>query len=169
MRILFPILVAIFIFVAGIMLTYPTQAQDGPTWLAFGSSSLPSEPTMTLLSASPSQIELAAALPGAYAETEFTASEAYTVLSGDGYGHPASYGMPDVPVLRREVESRSVPRFPEVVRLTTQTAAWQSWGSTPSTRCSRCRKWRAEDSQPFIIDPKIYTSGRIPLQRGFDW
>src|SRR4030042_1524867 len=104
MRIVLPILILGLIFVVGSLLTPPSQAQNGPTWLPFDGSSRPAEPSLSLSNATSTVIELQATLPGAYAETINAEGTAYTQRSGPGYGITGEYGLPDRPVLRREVE-----------------------------------------------------------------
>jgi hypothetical protein len=69
MHIVSPILILGFIFSVGLILTKPSQAQNDPIWFPFDGNSQPSKPILSLLSAIPTEIELHATLPGAYAET----------------------------------------------------------------------------------------------------
>jgi len=73
-------------------------------WLPFDGSSTPAEPTLTLLSSDATAIALETGLPGCLAEEVRVEGQVYTRLYGQGYGHPAAVGRPDLPVLRREVE-----------------------------------------------------------------
>src|SRR4030066_1558065 len=104
MRKLLPVLVLALIFIVGLLLTSPSKAQNGPTWLPFDGASGPSEPILSLLSSSPTQVKLQAVLPGSYVDTIRVEGATYTRLLASGYGYPAVYGLPELPVLRREVE-----------------------------------------------------------------
>src|SRR4030042_505319 len=101
MRIGLPILILGLIFVVGLLLTTPSQAQNGPTWLPFDGSSRPAEPSLSLSNATSTVIELQATLPGEYAETINAEGTAYTQLSGTGYGITGEYGFADPPPPRR--------------------------------------------------------------------
>src|SRR4030066_537949 len=104
MRKLLPVLILALIFIVGLLLTSPSKAQNGSTWLPFDGASEPSEPALTLLSSSPTLVKLQAVLPGAYADTISVEAANNTRLYASGYGYPAVYGLPELPVLRREVE-----------------------------------------------------------------
>ncbi len=82
------------------------QAPPSPTerWLPFDGTSGPEEPALTLLAADAAKIELHADLPGAYAADLEADGQRFTRLYGPGYGHGTEFGLPDLPVLRREVE-----------------------------------------------------------------
>ena len=94
----------LFILLLG---TAPLQAApplQGPRWVPFDDAAAPAAPTLTLLAAAAEQIDLAAALPGCTAADVATTAGTFTRLAGEGYGHPAAVGRPDLPVLRQEVE-----------------------------------------------------------------
>ena len=98
------VFMAITIWVGAILLVKDSAAQSGPTWLPFSNSSGPENPELALLSADAQSIELQAVLPGAQAETVWVGGQAFTRLTGQGYGFPTATGAPELPVLRREVE-----------------------------------------------------------------
>ncbi|HSQ18395.1 MAG TPA: C25 family cysteine peptidase [Anaerolineales bacterium] len=95
---------AVCLFLGSTLLVNDSAAQSGPTWLSFDGSDGPASPELSLLSANPQSIELQASLPGAQAETVWAGGQAFTRLSGEGYGFPTDVGQPELPVLRREVE-----------------------------------------------------------------
>ena len=164
MRILLPILILGFIFFVGLMLTNPSQAQNGPIWLSFDGNSQPAEPTLSLLSASPAEIELHATLPGAYAETVTIEGAAYTRLSASGYGFPAAYGLPELPVLRREVE---IPFGAQVsiqiisAQYTDNTLEGLGLNPIYPMQPPVPKVEGVEDNQPFTINTKYYTNGSL--------
>ena len=80
MRKLLPVLILALIFIVGLLLTSPSKAQNGPTWLPFDGASGPSEPILSFLSSSPTQVKLQAVLPGAYADTISVEGATYTRL-----------------------------------------------------------------------------------------
>jgi hypothetical protein len=90
--------------VGGALLVKDSAAQAGPGWLPFDGASGPASPELALLSASSRSLELHANLPGAQTETVWAGGQAFTRLSGEGYGFPTVTGAPELPVLRREVE-----------------------------------------------------------------
>lgn len=81
-----------------------SSAQNGSAWLPFDGSDEPALPKVALFSASPQSIELEASLPGVQTETVWANGQAFTRLSGEGYGFPTAIGAPELPVLRQEVE-----------------------------------------------------------------
>ena len=164
MRIVLPILILGFIFVVGLLLTTPSQAQNGPIWLPFDGSSKPADPTLTLLSASQAQIELQASLPGAYAETINTSDAAYTRLSGTGYGITGAYGLPDLPVLRREVEIPFGAQVSiEVISAKYIDHSLNALGLNPiyPLQPPVAKTEQAEQNQTFTIDTKYYSYGSL--------
>jgi hypothetical protein len=92
------------LLIGGALLVKDSAAQAEPGWLPFDASSSPVSPELTLLSASTKSIELQASLPGVQVETIWAGGQAFTRLSGDGYGFPDASGQPELPVLRQEVE-----------------------------------------------------------------
>jgi hypothetical protein len=88
----------------GGLLVIDSAAQKDPDWLTFDGASGPASPKLALLSANPTSIDLQANLPGAQFETLRANGQAFTRLSGEGYGVPTSIGAPELPVLRHEVE-----------------------------------------------------------------
>jgi hypothetical protein len=81
-----------------------SAAPPDPRWLDFGIPSRPAPPELVLLASDPTAIDLAADLPGCMAETQPAEGWLYTRLHGEGYGSGTKTGMPDLPVLRRDVE-----------------------------------------------------------------
>jgi PKD repeat protein len=83
-------------------------AQGAPfrqgSWLSFDGISGPAEPELTLLDADATAIDLTADLPGCLVEELKAEDQVYSRLYGEAYGHPASIGLPDLPVLRGDVE-----------------------------------------------------------------
>ncbi len=64
----------------------------------------PEPPRLRLLHSNESDIHLRATLSGLTVREVEAAGETYTLLTGEGYGHPSAIGRPDLPVLRRGVE-----------------------------------------------------------------
>ncbi len=161
-RIVLPILVLFFIFMLGILLTNPSKAQVGPIWLPFDGKSAPSEPALTLLNASPTEIQLHASLPGAYADSVTAEGYPYTRLTAPGYGFPASYGLPELPVLRREVEIPFGAQLSiEVISAQFTDNSLGSLGLNPiyPLQLPVPKAAGVEDNQPFTIDAKYYANG----------
>ena len=92
------------LLIGGALLVKDSTAQAGSGWLPFDGTSSPASPELALLSANPQSIDLQASLPGAQTETVWTGGQAFTRLSGEGYGFPTTTGQPELPVLRQEVE-----------------------------------------------------------------
>ena len=158
------VLIIGLVFVAGLVLADPSQAQNGPTWLPFNGSLPASAPSLALLQANAAQIELQAVLPGAYAETVTQAGTVYTRLSGEGFGYPAVDGLPEVPVLRGEVE---IP-FGALVSVEVLSANYgdnslAKLGLHPiyPMQAPIPKVEGAEDNQPFAVDRQYYTSGAL--------
>ncbi len=162
MRIVISVLIFGLILSAGMILTNPTSAQNGPTWLAFDGKSKPSEPVMKLVSADASLIELQATLPGVYVDTVYAEGDVYTRMSGDGYGYPYSYGLPELPVLRQDVE------IPFGAEVSVELISFQSMDRSLVTLGLHSiypmqppvpKIEGVEDNQPFTIDSKYYSDG----------
>jgi hypothetical protein len=62
------------------------------------------EPQIILLGASPQQIDLQAVLPMPKLELKKAGGHVYTHITGSGYGLSAQVGLPELPVLRQDVE-----------------------------------------------------------------
>ncbi|MFN3762846.1 MAG: C25 family cysteine peptidase, partial [Anaerolineae bacterium] len=77
---------------------------DGPQWLPFAPGAPPGEPSLTVTSASPTEIDLLARIPGSFVEEVDLNGRRYTRMWGEGFGHGTEIGAPDLPVLRRSVE-----------------------------------------------------------------
>jgi PKD repeat protein len=73
-------------------------------WLSFDGATEPSPPTLELLHSDPTTIRFQATTPGCDVETVLADSQAFSRLYGAGYGHGTQFGMPDLPVLRGDVE-----------------------------------------------------------------
>jgi len=82
----------------------PAGATPGERWLAFGGTGAPAEPSLTVLGADASAVNLKADLRGAMADDLKIGDQVYSRLYGPGYGHAAAVGRPDLPVLRQDVE-----------------------------------------------------------------
>src|SRR4030067_2134591 len=164
MRSLLPFLILGLLFVAGLLLTSPSNAQNGPIWLPFDGTSELSEPTLAVIHASPARIKAQATLPGVNAETVTAQGAAYTRLSASGYGYPAAYGLPELPVLRREVE---IPFGAQVsvelisTRYTDNTLAELGLNPIYPHQLPVRKVEGVEDNQPFTIDSKFYTDGLL--------
>lgn len=85
-------------------LALPVGADPQERWLPFDGVSPASQPALSLLGSSGEAIDLAADLPGAWTAGIQAGGRDLSRLYGDGYGHPTKVGMPDLPVLRRDVE-----------------------------------------------------------------
>jgi hypothetical protein len=164
MRILLPILILGFIFFVGLLLTNPSQAQNGPIWLPNDGKSQPAEPNLSLLSANPMEIELHATLPGAYAESVTGNGAIYTRLTAPGYSFPAVYGLPELPVLRREVEIPFGAQVSiEIISAQYTDHTLDNLGLSPiyPMQPPVPKVQGVEDNQPFRIDTKYYTNGAL--------
>ena len=98
------VFLVVSLLIGGALLVKDSAAQTGSAWLSFDGLTGSGNPALDLLSANPQSIELQASLPGAQAETVWAGGQAFTRLSGEGYGFPTEVGHPELPVLRREVE-----------------------------------------------------------------
>jgi hypothetical protein len=162
MRKLLPVLILVLIFVVGLLLTSPTKAQNGTIWLPFDGTSEPSEPILTLLSSSPAQVKLQAVLPGAYADTISVDGATYTRLLAPGYGFPTESGLPEVPVLRREVEIPFGARVSiELISAQYIDRTLVGLGLNPiyPMQPPVPKVEDVEGYQPFIIDGQYYANG----------
>ncbi|MGC8947576.1 MAG: C25 family cysteine peptidase, partial [Anaerolineae bacterium] len=75
-----------------------------PRWLPFTPGASPGEPSLIVTAGSPTEIDLLARIPGIWVEEVNLNGQSYTRLTGEGFGHGARIGGPDLPVLRRSVE-----------------------------------------------------------------
>jgi hypothetical protein len=73
-------------------------------WISTLPGSSTSAASVQVTRANASTIALSAEMAGVSALLEKNEQDTYTRLSGDGYGHRAVMGQPDLPVLRRDVE-----------------------------------------------------------------
>ncbi len=94
------------LFCFGLLLTMalPAGADTQEQWLPFDGISPVAQPVMSVLRADGSAVDLHAGLPGVWATDIQAGGQDYSRLYGDGYGHSTKVGMPDLPVLRRDVE-----------------------------------------------------------------
>ncbi|MBN1657805.1 MAG: IPT/TIG domain-containing protein [Anaerolineae bacterium] len=76
----------------------------GERWLPFDGAATQAEPALGVASADAQAIDLAVDLPGCLAADVETKGGTFTRLYGEGYGFPSEYGLPELPVLRRDVE-----------------------------------------------------------------
>jgi len=131
-------------------------------WLSFDGSAAPTSPTLSLLYANAYDISLRANLPGAQVEKVEADGQTYTRLGGDGYGHPAAVGLPDLPVLRQDVE---IP-FGAAVSLELVRAEYHEYtlaelGLTPiyPLQPPVVKLDGALENAPFVINRDFYASG----------
>ena len=80
------------------------ESGGGDGGLAFGAGADPAPPRLALVSADADEIWLEATIAGVLMEGIEADGRRFTRLSGEGFGHPAEIGLPDLPVLRRDVE-----------------------------------------------------------------
>jgi hypothetical protein len=164
MRLLLTVLLFSLIIVGGMFLSNPSQARNGPTWLSFDGEIIPSEPNLALLDADSKQVSLSASLNGVNTETVTVDGVAYTRLFAEGYGYPAEYGLPELPVLRHELEIPFGAQVSvEIISAVFADRSLESLGlhtiypmqpPVPKTE-------GAEDAQTFIINDKFYTQGSL--------
>ncbi|HSJ55782.1 MAG TPA: C25 family cysteine peptidase [Anaerolineae bacterium] len=76
----------------------------GERWLPFDGRAAQAEPSLGVVSADARAIDLSVELPGALAADVETKAGTFTRLYGEGYGFPAEFGLPELPVVRRDVE-----------------------------------------------------------------
>ncbi len=141
------------------------QASNGPTeagWLAFDGQSGPGTPEASVLTTNAQAIDVQASLPGAWVETVYAEGRAYSRLTNDGYGFPAQAGLPELPVLRPEVE---IP-FGAQVSLELVSATYKDYtlaelglATLYPMQPSLEKTVEAEQNQQFVIDQGFYTSG----------
>jgi hypothetical protein len=161
-KLIVPLLILGAIFMAGLVLTSPSQAQTGLDWLPFGGSKEPAEPKLALLRASTTAIDLQANLPGAYVEAVTAGGTTYTRLSGTGYGYPVTYGLPELPVLRQEVEIPFGAQVSvELVSSQYTDSSLSKLGLDPiyPLQPPVIKLEELENDQPFTIDQQYYASG----------
>jgi hypothetical protein len=152
------------IFVVGLLLANPSNAQTDPQWLPFNSTSGPSEPNLALRNASPTEIELQATLPGVYVDSITVGGATYTRLSAAGYGFPTAYGLPELPVLRREVEIPFDAQVSvEIISSQYKDSSLTGLGLSPiyPMQAPIPKVEGAEDNQIFTIDAKYYANGSL--------
>jgi uncharacterized repeat protein (TIGR01451 family) len=87
---------------AGAGATQPST--NGSWWLPFAPGAPPGEPSLIVTSASHAEIDLLARIPGSFVEEVDLNGQRYIRMWGEGFGHGAEIGAPDLPVLRRSVE-----------------------------------------------------------------
>ena len=80
------------------------QAAEGPTWLPARSGASEAAPQAAALGASAEQIDLSFTFSGVQAEVVQISGQSYTRLAGQGLGHSARPGQPDLPFLARDVQ-----------------------------------------------------------------
>jgi hypothetical protein len=91
------------IFVADSSLTQWRPLRGGHC-LSFSEAPKLAQPELTLLHSDEKAIEIVTELPGCMAQDIKVEGKVYTRLYGEGYGYPTGLGLPDLPVLRRNVE-----------------------------------------------------------------
>jgi hypothetical protein len=142
------------------------QAQHSPlregAWLPFDGISGPADPVLALLASDATAIDLRGDLPGCRVEEIKAEAQVYSRLYGQGYGHPASIGLPDLPVLRGDVE---IP-FGATVALEMISAEYADYTlaelglspiyplQPPAPKCGD-----TTSSVPFTIDRDFYARG----------
>lgn len=159
-----PILILGILLVAGLLLIGPSQAQSTSVWFPFTGSSEPAEPDLALLDANSSVIELQASLPGVYMDTVIVEGVPYTRLSGPGYGFSANNGLPELPVLRQEVEIPFGAQVSvELVSTQYRDTSIRKLGLHPiyPLQPPVPKVEELENKQPFIIDQPFYTAGSL--------
>jgi hypothetical protein len=132
---------------------------DDARWLAFDGQAAAAQPSLTVLQAGTEAIDLAADLPGVWVEDVTVDAGAFSRLGGEGYGFPAAIGLPEMPVVRRQVE---VP-FGAGVRLEVVAAEYDDYalealGLQPiyPLQPPLPKVPGARESQPFEIDARFY-------------
>ena len=163
-RLILPVLILGAIFLLGLLLTDPSKAQDGPTWLPFDGSSTAAEPELALIDSGPAGIQLNATLPGAYTEAVSVDGITYTRLSAAGYGYPEDVGLPEVPVLRREVEIPFGAQVSvEIISAQFIETSIYKLGLNPiyPMQPPTPKLEGVEDNQPFIMDQAYYRQGSL--------
>lgn len=142
----------------------PLTLSGGDTWLPFGVDGAPRAADLQLLQADSSVIELHADLSGSLVETLEVAGLEYSRLYGEGYGHAARVGLPDLPVLRREVEVPfgAVVGYEIVAMDYTDYSLAELGLSTLYPRQVPVSKYPgAFDNAPFDMDQDFYVHGEI--------
>jgi hypothetical protein len=94
--------------ISALVLITPGRAANQLTysegWIDFSGSSTSATASLAVTRADAASIDIAAVIPGIHAEQTTIAGSAYTRLFGDALGAGAIVGLPDLPVLRRQVE-----------------------------------------------------------------
>ncbi|MCP4535509.1 MAG: DUF11 domain-containing protein, partial [Chloroflexi bacterium] len=131
-------------------------------WFAFDEDSFPTQPSLTLLNANSTAIDLQARLPGCMAEEIEIEGQTYTRLFGAGYGFASEIGLPNLPMLRRDVE---IP-FDARVRLELVNAEYTDYtlvdldfGSIYPRQPPIPKLPGAQESQSFEINGDFYANG----------
>lgn len=137
----------------------PSEAR----WLSFGRSE-PGRPTLILLSADPTAVEMKASLPGCWAEDVEVAGRLYTRLRGEGYGFGEEIGRPDLPVLRQGVEIPFGAKVAlELVEATYEEHSLAELGLHPiyPLQAPVPKVPEARENAPFEMDRRAYDSGSL--------
>jgi hypothetical protein len=104
----FIITILILSTISALMLITPGQAASQPAyndgWIDFGGSSKPSAASLSVTRGDGVSIDLSAVVPGVRTGPVTLAGTGYSRLYGDNLGVGATAGLPDLPVLRRQVE-----------------------------------------------------------------
>ena len=85
-------------------LALPAGADSPEQWLPFDGVSPAGRPSLRVTGSGAGAIDLTAELPGAWTAAVQADGREFSRLYGEGYSHPTKVGMPDLPVLRRDVE-----------------------------------------------------------------
>ena len=140
-----------------------TPPPDG-RWFPFDRDSGPAQSTLSLLSADANAIDLRADLPGCMAKDVKAESQVYTRLYGAGYGFGTEVGLPDLPVLRRDVETPfSAEVKLEVVKVTYTDHTLADLGLHPiyPLQPPVPKLPGAQEEPPFKIDQEFYAHGSL--------
>ena len=138
---------------------------EGPRWLAFDRAAAPAgEPSLSLLHADATAIDLQAGLPGCQVEEIEVDGQVYSHLYGSGYGLPATTGLPNLPILRRDVEIPFGAAVSlEIVSIQAADYALAELGLRPIYPLQPpVPKLPGErGNQPFVIDREFYAVGSL--------
>jgi hypothetical protein len=142
----------------------PGRAANQPVysegWIDFGNGLTPAAASLTVTRADSASIDITAVIPGIHTEPIMIAGSAYTRLFGDTLGASAITGLPDLPVLRRQVEIPYGAEYSlELRRANVTRASLQALDLTAPIAPQQPPDCKCDDQPaPFTLDEGAYSS-----------
>jgi len=135
------------------------QSTGGDRWIPFNGSVTPAAPSMVVPRADATGVVLTALFPGVSAQEVTVAGQRFSRLSGEGFVGSSAIGLPDLPVLRKDVEIPFGAKVTlEVVDIgfTETTLAALGLQSIYPVQPSVEKMPGAQEATPFAMDAAFY-------------